>query len=291
MAHDRIPVDLLNPGQVFACLGFLEVANVLFADAAGGFDWNDAANVRFVLKAEGNRRPIEEVLKFLIEADVSTLAPIGSGNSTSRWQVPTRTLEEGAEFPFPDPASPATLPALLTDREGRQVVIDHWGDATGRDNVKFWAGAGGYPGAGLVRDALDLIRDLPEGAASDPFSIRANQSSGLRLDWRRDYVPLDAGFSPNEHPEMVMQGYPIVEVLAAIGLTNARPKRINKLEYCYSAIGIAGGSDLFSPALVRAAFGCSPLPFRSRVFRMQLDWPGQENQARCITNVLEEVIE
>ena len=30
------------------------------------------------------------------------------------------------------------------------------------------------------------------------------------------------------------------------------------------------------------------LPFPRRTFRMTLEWPGQENQARCITDVVEE---
>ncbi len=33
MAESSIPVDLFNPGQVFACLGFLEAADVLCGDA------------------------------------------------------------------------------------------------------------------------------------------------------------------------------------------------------------------------------------------------------------------
>jgi CRISPR-associated protein Csb3 len=294
VAHDRIPVDLFNPGQVFACLGLLEAASILLGDVAGAFDWSDASSSQFVLKAQTGRRPIEEVLKFLAEAKVSTAAPVGSRHSTNKWEIPTHTLEEDAAFPFPDPASPATLPAVLRDPAGRQIVIDHWGDVTNvtrRDNVKFWAGSGGCPGARLVRDALDLTRDLLEGAVSDPFSIRASQSSSLRFDWRRDYVPLDTGFSLNEHPEIVAQGYPLVEVLAAIGLTNARPQRITKLNYRYAVIGGTDDANLFSPILIRAALGCGRLPFKSRVFHMQLNWPGQENQARCITNVFEEIFE
>ena len=39
MAESTIPVDLLNPGQVFACLGILEMADVLLGDATAAFDW------------------------------------------------------------------------------------------------------------------------------------------------------------------------------------------------------------------------------------------------------------
>ena len=47
----QITIDLYNPGQVFACLGFLEAADVLLGNAEGGFDWRDEANVTFTLRA------------------------------------------------------------------------------------------------------------------------------------------------------------------------------------------------------------------------------------------------
>jgi CRISPR-associated protein Csx14 len=287
MATSRIPVDLRNPGQVFACIGLVEAAGVLFGASRGGFDWSSHTMTHFDLEAEGGRAPVEAVLNFLVEAETLSVAPADSRNSTEKWQVPTQQLPDGHPFPFPDPSSPATLPVLLK-RGNDHMTIDHWGDDTRRDTVKFWAGSGGYPGAALVRDALQLIRALPEDAAENPFAVRASQSSSLRLDWRRDYIPLDAGFSPNEHPDIVMQGYPIVEVLAAIGLTHARPERIRKLEYRYAVIGSAKQRGAFDPIFLRAALGCAKLPFPSRAFRMHLGWPGQENQARCITNVLEE---
>ena len=58
MAESSIPVDLFNPGQVFACLGFLEAADVLCGEAEGGFDWSDEAEVRFLLASEGRRNPL-----------------------------------------------------------------------------------------------------------------------------------------------------------------------------------------------------------------------------------------
>jgi CRISPR-associated protein Csx14 len=121
------------------------------------------------------------------------------------------------------------------------------------------------------------------------LSIEAPQSSSFRFDWRRDYVPMNVGFSPNEHADLTMIGFPLVEILAAIGVTNARPQRIDKLNYRYGvAAGLANG-HLLRPILLRAALGCTSLPFPRRSFRMKLDWPGQENQARCIVDVTEEI--
>lgn len=287
MAEHSIPVDLFNPGQVFACLGLLEAADILLGDAEGGFDWSDEADTRFHLRAAGEENPVAAVLQFLAQAEVKAVAPNGSTNGTKKWKIETIELKQGAPFPFPDPPSPATLPALL-ETNGRVIAIDYWGDATTRDNVKFWAGSAGYPGAGLARDALDLVRDRLTDAVEDPFSISALQSSSFRFDWRRDYIPLDAGFSPNDHGNVRMVGYPVVEILAAIGLAHARPHRLKKLEYRY---GVAGSesNELLPQPFLRAALGCARLPFPQRFFRMDLGWPGQENQARCILDVTEEL--
>jgi CRISPR-associated protein Csb3 len=288
MTIAQIPVDLLNPGQVFACHGFLEAAETLLGGARGLFDWRNGSVVRFAMDARTKRNPFEVVLEFLSSAQVYSVAVAGSKHSTEKWGVPTFSLQEDAPLPAPDPRSPATLPALLRDHSGRQIMIGHWADLTIRDNVKFWAGAGGYPGAALARDALNLVRQLPRTATDDPFAFSAHQSSSFRFDWRRDYISMSIGFSPNEHDDLTMLGYPLVELLAAIGLENARPKRLRKLEYRYGVTGSPGDSDLLSPVFLRAALGCAPLPFPRRTFRMRLDWPGQENQARCITDVFEE---
>jgi CRISPR-associated protein Csb3 len=291
MAHASIPVDLFNPGQVFASLGFLEAAEVLLGDAEGGFDWCSEANVRFHLRAKGDENPFAVVMEFLEAARVSSVAPAGSKQSTGKWEVLTIASAKDAPFPFPEPQSSATLPAVLSVDDGRALTIDYWGDVrnkTGRDNVKFWAGVGGYPGAALARDALELVRDRIKGAIADPFSLSAPQSSSFRFDWRRDYIPMDVGFAPNEHHELTMVGFPLVEVLAAIGVANARPERIDKLNYRYGVIGIGSHGTLFAPLFLRAALGGTRLPFPQRTFRMYLGWPGQENQARCVTDVVEE---
>lgn len=290
MVEHAIPVDLYNPGQVFACLGLLETAGMLVGEAEGGFDWSDTTTASFKIRASGSRNPVEAVLEFLSEASVSSVAPANSKHDTSKWQVPTAALIKDQPFPFPLPASPATLPALLVTDDAT-LMIDHWGDdadATGRDKVKFWAGSAGYPGPALARDALNLVRDRMGEALNDPFSLSAPQSSSFRFDWRRDYVPMDVGFSPNEHVNLTMVGFPLVEILAAIGLTNARPRRISKLEYHYSVVAAAETDTLICPILLRAALGCAKLPFPQRFFRMKLGWPGQENQARCIIDVVEE---
>ena len=292
MADATVPVDLFNPGQVFACLGIVEAADILLGDAAGVFSW-DAGETSFHVSAHGSENPVQRVLRFIDEGEVKTRAPAGSQNISAwndKWGSKPVQDPQGAPFPSPDPYSPATLPAVLCDHQEIEVAIDYWTDATHRDNVKFWAGAGGYPGSALLRDACDLAHDgMTAQHIQNPFALSAPQSSSFRFDWRRDYVPVDAGFSPNKHREgIAMLGFPLVEILAAIGVTHARPKRTSKIEYHY---GVLGGEQPMDPTLLRAALGGAtnpPVPTPYRRFVMRLGWPGKENQARCITHVAEE---
>lgn len=288
MAEASIPVDLFNPGQVFACLGFLEVADVLLGDAEGGFDWSTPTAPTFKLRVPCSHNPVAAALEFICQADLRAMAPPRSSLSTQKWNVPTDITGGDGSYPFATPQSPATLPVVFR-RGDQSLVVDHWGDSTNRDNVKFWAGAGGYPGAALMRDALDSIRDRAIAAADDPFSLCVQQSSSFRFDWRQSYIAIDTGFALNDQPTIMMTGYPLVEIFAAIGLSHARPKRISKLEYVYVVFGNNVSSPFLEPALIRAGLGSMVLPFCRRVFRMHLDWPGKENQARCITTVTEEI--
>jgi len=75
MADASIPVDLFNPGQVFACLGLAEAAAVLLGDAEATFDWSAPTDVRFRIRARGDTSPIASVLEFLAQAEVTGEAP------------------------------------------------------------------------------------------------------------------------------------------------------------------------------------------------------------------------
>ena len=125
MAESAIPVDLLNPGQVFACLGIVEAADVLLGDAEGVFDLD---NGWFRVTASGGEAPVERVLRFLEGAELATRAPADSAN-LGRWKKGWGDAPEpdppGRPFPFPDPPSPATLPAVLRDGEGCEIAVDY----------------------------------------------------------------------------------------------------------------------------------------------------------------------
>ena len=297
MADSTIPVDLLNPGQVFACLGILEMADVLLGAATAAFDWNSDRKTTFHVSAANEEPPVGRVMRFLEETRVVTRAPVGSTNLDSwkaSWGDAPEVDDLGEPFPFPDPSSPATLPVALRDDVGNEIMLDYWGDATKCDNVKFWAGAAGYPGAAITRDAIEIVRGKARQFANNPFALSGVQTNSFRFDWRRDYIPVQDGFSPNKHGTNIqMVGFPLVEILAAIGMSHARPCRKTKLEYRYGVLGLGEG-PLLDPIFHRVALGTETSPISGYPFRrfvMQLDWPGKEDQARCITHVTEEEID
>ena len=296
MAESSVPVDLLNPGQVFASIGILEAADLLLGDATGGFVWNQGSESTFRIRASGAEPPVERVMAFLDDAEVVPIAPPLSPNLNAwkdSWGTGPEVSAVGTPFPFPDPSSPATLPVVLRDRDGCEIPLDYWGDATQRDNVKFWAGAAGLPGAAILGNALRIVSGKTRQHAGNPFALSGAQSNSFRFDWRRDYVPIQVGFSPNRHGSIQMLGFPLVEVLAGIGMSHARPNRVTKLRYEYGVLG-GGESSLVDPLFHRAALGAVENPIPGRPFRrfvMQLDWPGQEGQARCISQVTEKEID
>lgn len=293
MADANVPVDLLNPGQVFGCLGLMEATEILCGPCTGAFVGERAESAAtFHLRTAGPEQPAEAVLDFLWRAQAIAVAPWSNGSEKLKAKEPgVQTIPRSDKcYPCPRPDTPSALPIDLT-ADGVTVPVEHWADESRRDKLKLWAGAGGYSGAALARDALKALSEFDEDtrtlARRDPFSLQAPMSSSFRFDWRRDYIPLDIGFSPNNHGSALqMVGYPLVELLAAIGLQCARPARVNprdKLAYRYGVC-----SERLPTPFVRAVLSGSSLGFPIRLFRMQLGWPGQEGQARCIVDAQEE---
>ena len=178
MAEASISVDLLNPGQVFACLGFMEAADVLLGNAEGGFDWSHNANVRFALRARGEQNPFEAVLEFLAEAEPKRWAPIGYRDPPPK-KGKSDDDEPGCDDDDPlemetTGAAPlgdlfVTFPAKKGDKMtlpirfgggNRPVVeLDHWTDGSSRETFKLYAG--NRSANGIARAMLQGVRAKP----------------------------------------------------------------------------------------------------------------------------------
>ena len=282
-SESRIPVDVFNPGQIFACYGFIDIAEILCGNVRAGFV-DDA----FVIEADGDVEPVKAAIDFLAGSKTFVLLPRGISAKAPpwkwKWKEPNVEEVTSDDYMSHAPAKPAKLVARL--RNGTQFIdVEHWAEEnrTGRDNVKFWAGAGGLPGVVMLDSAIELMRSGKEQAYADPLNFQRPQSSSFRFDWRSGYIPMDIGWSLNSHPNANTAGYPLVDILAAIGLNHARPFFVKKVEYRY---GVLTGQK-HRPLFLRAALGSALEGFSRREFEIQLGWPGKEGQARAIVGVTE----
>jgi len=289
MAQASIPVDLFNPGQVFACLGFLEAAEVLLGDVRGRFDWTNDAASRFELCARGTAHPVREALAFLQVANVKWLSP----NPQLRERDGGETEIVAGISASAEPKSP-DLPGVLRGRHNaleHELAFGFWADGSGRFATTFKKSTNGASSHVRLSNGLSAIRKMDlELAVSDPLNQVARTESLFRLDPRGVVDPIHGGFSPDSLRkgakgglDMRVATYPLCEVLAVLGLEHARPERIDSNHFAYSVW------DHWLPVtLARAAIGAS-LGF-SRVRRFVVEHMEVKSGGdRKITQVTEEV--
>lgn len=155
MPDASIPVDLFNPGQVFACLGFLEAADVLLGDAEGGFDWTDEATVQFHMRTAGASNPFSVVLEFLAQAEAKRWGPIGytdadadkgensaddgDTEACATSDTGTAPLELSETFPAAK-GERLELPIRLDGESHPVIALGHWADGSSRETFKLYSG-------------------------------------------------------------------------------------------------------------------------------------------------------
>ena len=273
MADASIPVNLFNPGQVFASLGFLEVADVLLGEAEGGFDWSNEESTRFCLRANGHENPFAAVLQFLAESEIRCYGPLGfvstPAKSGSRKQDGENAgLQSGV----------------------RIFEIGHWADGSSRHRFKLYAG--NRSGYSIVSDMIRGKRDKPRKKDADgelktkglsslwaecssdlvakPFDVLTAMGGSFNFDPRGGWTAIDAGYSLNEHSDHAISSSPVVEILAACGLEHTRPVEFEKRKVCYGA-----WNGCAPPILARAAFSGADVSLVVRKFRFALNLSGK----------------
>jgi CRISPR-associated protein Csx14 len=308
MVEVAIPVDLFNPGQVFACLGFLEAADILLGETEGGFDWSKDANARFALRAGGDQNPFET--EFLAEAEPQRWGPVGYADPPAKkGNVEADEDEESADDGAGEAAAvavlelAATFPAKQGDRMAlpirfgggnRPIVqLGHWIDGSGREPFKLYAGnrsaeqiaramlrgvrkkpstkqrVSGHPGNLKTKGMMQLWETDRHALVNAPFDVLTPMGGSFNFDPRGAWTAIDAGYSPNEHKHAI-EASPVVEFLAAWGLEHARPLKLGDRQMRYAVWGAS-----LPPALARAAL-CGALATVSlRRFRFELDLSGK----------------
>ncbi len=263
MDPQSIPVDIFNPGQVFACMGFLEAADRLCGHSTASFDWSDESAVRFILKADGTDNPFKDVLQFLEKAEIQELSPECKGFEGI---YPTKIVDKNSK------------PVLLSDGH-TVVVLDHWTDGSGRQPLKLYAGnrsgftivSNMFYGGKDVAGFKILYQHRREDLTADPFNVLTMMKGSFNFDPRGAWMPIDAGFSPNEHDYRVLSS-PLVEIMAVWGLSYARPVEIG-----IKAIRYGIWHRMLPPVLARVALSGDLTCACSRMFLFRIEKAGSNS--------------
>jgi len=281
MAEASIPVDIFNPGQVFACMGFLEAAEVLLGSARGGFDWREEPRPTFTVVAAGSENPIEAVLRFLVRAELKRVAPLGyadpkqNNSKRASFEVSDGESEDGPLLTvevFPAQEADYLALPLRFEADGQFLNASHWCDGSSRNPFKLFAGL--QRSAAIARQMLAGVRSLWESQRAqlirDPMGLTLPLGgSSFKFDARKAWTTIDAGYSPDEQKNAV-EASPVVELLAAIGLEHARPD-----EFATRQVRYAIWQGLLPPILARAVLGTAPMGFSIRILRFVLDLAGK----------------
>jgi CRISPR-associated protein Csx14 len=290
MAKASLPVDLFNPGQVFACMGFLEAADVLLGNAVGGFEWPTGGEPRFEIQADGAGNPFGAVLDLLTKGQLQRLAPEGyvEPSPSSSVKQPKKNAKKPRKVEqvngksrgvcvltidaFPAPEADRLALPLRLNHNGRHIDLTHWCDGSSRNSFKLFAGQ--QRSDVIAQQMLDAIRRLRcehnDRLLEDPFGLLAPLGgSSFKFDPRKSWTGIDAGYSPDEQSHDV-QASPVVEVLAALGLEHARPDEFETRNVRYGVWGV-----LLPPLLARPALAGVPIGVLMRVFRFTLDLAGK----------------
>lgn len=267
----EIDVDLLNPGQVFACLGLLEGADELCGGAEGGFDWDDSNFARFMLKSVGDENPVETVLGFLAAAKIEGLRPKDYG------QLKSGPSSEA--FPA-SKEDDKTLPVLLNSGN-QKIVLEHWADGSSCESFKLFTG--NRSAEKIMGNMIGAIRVLWERDKGDlvrrPFDLCEGMKGSFNFDPRGAWTAMDAGYSLNDSGYKV-EASPVVEVLAAWGLQNARPdwQRGGSRVVTY---GVWKG--LLPLPLARPVLGGGDVGVPARTFKFELGSAGKNKIVQFAT--------
>lgn len=293
MSEASIPVDLFNPGQVFACLGFLEAADVLLGDAEGRFDWSDDAHVVFAIQTSQDVDPVSTVLGFLTSASLCALSP--SEQFCERDGGTTQFVPDVHPCRFEDEKGKprtALLPIRLAYQD-KLIDFAYWCDFdSGRPTLRLWTPTNGNSAFVRFSKLLKSFRDtVTSGSSSDPFNVSSVVAANFRLELRRNWTALNLGFSPDKIGKngkcipVDINTYPVVEILAALGLSNARPRQVpnDYLHWTYAVWG-----DSLPVELARPAVSQKLLHPGAREFRMELEEPNDGGDL-SIANAVEEI--
>lgn len=196
----RLPVDVTNPGQFFACCGLVELAERMWQQNL--LCWF-AGQEYFICTQSGEscRDSLETLFGSLAEARLKQI----------------------------DPDDETASPILMAG--ACELRLDWWRDVSGGGNsLKTWAGSqNGFRIATAMQKAFSGVTNVVDCLSYSAVVYDPNapdkKVEPFYFDSRRGANPFsrDIGFAPDAL-QMTTPAYPVVEYLCLVGLQRCRPR-------------------------------------------------------------------
>jgi CRISPR-associated protein Csx14 len=205
----KVPVDLTNPGQFFACCGLLELADCLRpeADSVGGFELHrfDRATFRIWSNTQFTSQVIVAALLGCHRKAIDPWQSIRGSDGK-----PTKDAEK---------TKPILIDAPVNLR------LSWWLDELSGTQSEFKTWSANTTSLGLFESTADEVH--PTDVTDKTLLTHTVGMTGrFGFDPRSSWDTLNTGYSPNDQGEEV-DSYPATELLAAIGLQTFPPLAVN----------------------------------------------------------------
>jgi CRISPR-associated protein Csx14 len=312
MTRASIPVDIKNPGQVLACMGFIEAAEAFCGGVEAHFCWSGTP-AQFALSADGDKNPFEVVLGFLATARVIELTPIGyveggASDGDDDDDAAASAVESEGESSeesdnAQDDASDTTgrkqvsaFPSGKGDRNSlpiqlvsavqsvQRLTVSHWAEKRpgsdrpwlSRNDFKLYSG-----NRSARRIADQLLRSFraiwwrdSKSLVADPLGRAVPLGGSFNFDARRAWTGIDAGFSPDQQKKNKMiAGVAGSPVVEILAAIGLEHARPDEYETRKVRYSVWGSP--LPPMLGRAALAGADLKVPMRRFKFELDLSGK----------------
>lgn len=192
-----VNVDVTNPGQFFACCGLLELAHRLWPGAEG---WFEKDQFHVVIKEKQQNL-------FCQLLDRLRTATFESDKNRGEDKIHPICINQW------------------------NLYLDWWLDTSGKSNsFKLWAGQQSFES--IILNLQAALKEINLLNAENILNVSMPLSGRFGFDPRAAWNAIDVGYSPNEQ-QMKVNTFPIVEILAAVGIQGFRPAQ-DKNDYYYS---------------------------------------------------------
>ena len=258
----RIPVELTNPGQFFACCGLLELADRLWPGAEGWFEAD-----HFCIRSDS-----AAFLPLMDSIRASRVGNTMTPEQLARLALPKKQRQETAQLEDEQKALESLRREAPIVLHGNTSLRIDWfrDDDSGGSRFKTWAGRQSVLDiASAMKDGMDAA-----GIETEPALWKSARGVGLPFNFDSDLggqgSALDIGFSfdaltDSETTRIEGTCKPALELLSFVGLQRFRPREMSRQN---RFVYVAWNQPL--PLVAASAVACQAVTLSAPAYEFRL---------------------